>query len=82
MTENPLRIRDAEWEVMRTVWAHEGITSKDVVTVLEKKTGWKAATIKILDVLSRVCNKQSGKMISNMIAYTSLSKVEIAELKS
>lgn len=33
------------------------------------------------DVLSRVCNKQSGHVISNMIAEATLSKVDIAMLK-
>ncbi|MGX7388840.1 CopY/TcrY family copper transport repressor [Carnobacterium divergens] len=33
------------------------------------------------DVLSRVCNKQSGHVISNMIAEATLSKVDIAILK-
>ncbi|MGY0402478.1 CopY/TcrY family copper transport repressor [Carnobacterium jeotgali] len=33
------------------------------------------------DVLSRVCNKQSGHVISNMIAEATLSKVDIDMLK-
>ena len=33
------------------------------------------------DVLSRVCNKQSGHVISNMIAEATLSKVDINMLK-
>ncbi|SIN98692.1 copper transport repressor, CopY/TcrY family [Carnobacterium alterfunditum] len=33
------------------------------------------------DVLSRVCHKQSGHVISNMIAEATLSKVDIAMLK-
>lgn len=112
-----IKITDAEWEVMRTVWANESITSKEVISILENKKQWKSATIKTLlgrlvdkgalkteqegrkfiysaavteeesidtyteDVLSRVCNKQSRKVIGNMIADATLSKSDIAKLK-
>lgn len=117
MIETSIKITDAEWEIMRTVWANPSITSKEVATILENKKQWKAATVKTLlgrlvekgaikteqegrkfiysavvteeesidnytdDVLSRVCNKQAGKVIGNMIADASLSKSDIAELK-
>ena len=96
MQETALNITDAEWEVMRTVWANESITSKEVIRILGDKKEWKPGTIKTLlarlvdkgalkteqqerkyiytaavtegesintyteDILSRVCNKQSG----------------------
>ena len=30
-------ITDAEWEVMRVVWANDRVTSKKVISVLKKK---------------------------------------------
>lgn len=39
-------ITDAEWEVMRVVWANNKVTSKEISQVLQKKKGWKSATIK------------------------------------
>ena len=30
-------ITDAEWEVMRVVWANDRVTSKKIISVLKKK---------------------------------------------
>jgi len=38
----------AEWQVMRIIWTLGQATSKQVIDILEKKTDWKAATIKTL----------------------------------
>lgn len=54
--KNPIRITDAEWEVMRVIWAHGTITSKEIIQVLEKKMNWKEATIKTL--LGRLVEKE------------------------
>lgn len=110
------RITDAEWEIMRVVWANGSTTSREIIEVLEDKMDWKAATIKTLigrlvdkealqthkegrkfiysaliserdsmndyteEVLSRVCNKQAGKVIGNMLAGASLSQTDIQNL--
>ena len=50
-----LHITDAEWEVMRVVWANTQVTSKEVISILEKKMEWKQATIKTL--LGRLVEK-------------------------
>ena len=50
-----LHITDAEWEVMRVVWANTQVTSKEVISILEKKMDWKQATIKTL--LGRLVEK-------------------------
>ena len=113
----PLNITDAEWEVMRVVWANKYVTSREIRDVLEVEKDWKSATIKTLlgrlvdkgalrtekdgrrfiysavvteqesmatfidDVLSRVCNKQSGNVIGDIVERTELSKSDIAMLK-
>ena len=41
-------ITNAEWEVMRVVFAQGNISSKGIIDVLAKKRGWKEATIKTL----------------------------------
>ena len=33
-------ITDAEWEVMRVVWANDRVTSKKVISVLQEKMDW------------------------------------------
>lgn len=38
----------AEWQVMRIIWTLGEATSKQVIEILERKTEWKAATIKTL----------------------------------
>ncbi|MGK3859537.1 BlaI/MecI/CopY family transcriptional regulator, partial [Enterococcus faecium] len=37
---NP-HITDAEWEVMRVVWANGRVTSKEVIFTLGEKMDWK-----------------------------------------
>ena len=46
LTVQDSKITDAEWEVMRVVWANNEVTSKEISQVLQKKKGWKSATIK------------------------------------
>lgn len=43
-----LHITDAEWEVMRVIWAHGSLTSREIIEILESKMQWKAPTIKTL----------------------------------
>lgn len=50
-----LNITDAEWEVMRVVWANTQVTSKEVISTLEEKLDWKQATTKTL--LGRLVEK-------------------------
>lgn len=45
---NDIAISDAEWEVMRVVWAQDSTTSSEIIDVLSKKMSWKAPTIKTL----------------------------------
>ena len=50
-----LHITDAEWEVMRVVWANDRVTSKEVISILKEKMDWKQAAIKTL--LGRLVEK-------------------------
>lgn len=43
-----IKITDAEWEVMRVVWAHGSVTSREIIEILESKMQWKVPTIKTL----------------------------------
>jgi len=47
MSEN-LNISDAEWEVMRVVWASSQSTSQEISRVLNGKRGWSESTVKTL----------------------------------
>lgn len=48
-------ITDAEWEIMRVVWAMNETTSTEIIDVLKSKTDWKPSTVKTL--LSRLVGK-------------------------
>ena len=43
-----IKITDAEWEVMRVIWAHGSLTSREIIEILESKMQWMAPTIKTL----------------------------------
>ena len=72
-------ITDAEWEVMRVVWANSEVTSKFVAEVLCEKMNWKQATIKAL--LNRLLKKNILKKreIGNKYIYsTDFTEKEVA----
>lgn len=115
-TTAPVTISEAEWEIMRVVWANVSVTSREVIDILEDKMAWKESTIKTLigrlvdkevletkkegrkfiytanineaetvksyseDILSRVCNKHNGLVISQFIKEAQLSTSDIEEL--
>ena len=50
-----MEISEAEWEIMRVVWANGQSTSSEILTILSQKTSWKSSTVKTL--LSRLVQK-------------------------
>ena len=46
---------DAEWVVLRVVWAQKRATSRDVIDILQPKYHWSASTVKTL--LQRLVKK-------------------------
>lgn len=48
MSQENINITEAEWEVMRTLWAKENITSGEIIKILQQKKQWSIATIKTL----------------------------------
>lgn len=116
MTPTQITISEAEWEIMRVVWANKAVTSREVIDILEEKMDWKESTIKTLlgrlvekgalatkkegrkfiytanmiegdtvknysyDILSRVCNKQNGQVVKNIVEDAQLSQADIEEL--
>lgn len=65
-------ISDAEYQVMRIVWADAPISTNEVVEKLEKTTAWKPKTIQTL--LSRLVKKGAldYKKESRVFVYTPL----------
>jgi BlaI family transcriptional regulator, penicillinase repressor len=54
LDEQP-RISDAEWEIMKIIWAKSPATASDVIHALRDNKSWKDKTIKTL--LSRLLQK-------------------------
>lgn len=52
----PVKVSEAEWEVLRVIWTQELTTSQEVIKVLETTMDWKPATIKTL--LGRLVKKE------------------------
>ncbi|MGO4272247.1 penicillinase repressor BlaI [Paenibacillus sp. TAF58] len=50
-------ISDAEWEVMKVLWAKAPCTANEVIESLEAQTDWKPKTVRTL--LNRLTQKQA-----------------------
>ncbi|MGL4624218.1 MAG: CopY/TcrY family copper transport repressor [Culicoidibacterales bacterium] len=51
-----MKISNAEWQVMKVVWAKNGVTSREIMAALGGKFDWTPSTVKTL--LSRLVEKQ------------------------
>lgn len=70
-----LNISDAEWEVMRVVWASGESTSQDITTVLNGKRGWSQSTVKtLLGRLTRKGHLQARKNARHFVYTTHLDE--------
>ncbi|MGX7108720.1 CopY/TcrY family copper transport repressor [Facklamia miroungae] len=49
-------ISDAEWEIMRIVWSHQPLTSRQIIDIANQFSDWKEATIKTL--INRLLQKK------------------------
>jgi BlaI family transcriptional regulator, penicillinase repressor len=49
------RISDAEWLIMRVLWAKSPATSKDVIAALDEETRWNPKTV--LTLINRLVDK-------------------------
>lgn len=81
MSEN-LNISDAEWEVMRVVWASGESTSQDIALVLSGKRGWSQSTVKTL--LGRLTAKgylEARKDARRFVYTTHLEEPETLKLE-
>lgn len=54
--QNNSRISQAEWEVMKVLWAQSPATANDVVNALSEKTLWNSKTIRTL--INRLVKKK------------------------
>lgn len=62
-----LKISDAEWEVMKTIWEKSPLTSSEIVEKLSDKHDWSPRTIKTM--LSRLTKKEAITFVSEGKSY-------------
>ncbi len=62
------QVSEAEWEVMKILWAHHPLSSNEIVERLEGRAQWKEKTIKTL--ISRLVNKKALGYTQNGRAYS------------
>lgn len=67
MNEIP-RISDAEWEVMKVLWAKSPQTASDVIQALSNKNDWSPKTIRTL--ITRLVQKKAIDFAPNSKPYT------------
>lgn len=70
-------ISDAEWEVMRVVWANSPITSRQAIDILCQKMNWRESTVKTL--LRRLVDKKALKIEKRQrkfLYHENISEVE------
>jgi BlaI family penicillinase repressor len=71
------KISEAEWEVMRVLWAFSPRTANDIVEVLTGKTHWKRETIRTL--INRLVGKKVLKFEKRGRQYHYSPRVTEAE---
>ena len=56
-----IKISDAEWEVMKILWASSPMTANDIAAILETRQKWNPRTTKTL--LNRLLKKRAVKYV-------------------
>jgi BlaI family penicillinase repressor len=77
------KISNAEWEVMKIIWNHPGITSINIIQALKGKSQWKPATVKSL--INRLLNKNAiefNKLGNEYLYFPLVSEDECIKLES
>lgn len=72
-----ISISDAEWEVMRVVWANETITSREIINTLMQIKDWKEGTIKSL--LNRLIQKEAIGKNDSMTPYSYYPMISLVD---
>jgi BlaI family transcriptional regulator, penicillinase repressor len=77
------KISDAEWEIMKIIWANSEISSFNIIKELKDKSKWKPATIKSL--INRLLNKKAigfNKLGYEYLYFSLVSKNDCINLES
>lgn len=74
--KNPMRITQAEWEVMTVIWERAPVPASIVAEVLQEKREWTLTTVRTL--LRRLVNKGAleQRLEGKRYVYTALASME------
>ncbi|MDP4093210.1 MAG: BlaI/MecI/CopY family transcriptional regulator [Bacillota bacterium] len=78
-----IKISDAEWQVMKVIWAKSPIASNEIVEILKKTTKWSPTTVYTL--INRLVNKKAIRVEAGStpnICYPLVSQEEIRHEES
>lgn len=67
-----LAVTEAEWEIMRVLWANGAMTSREIIDILAEAMDWKPATIKTLIGRLREKNAVSAQKNGRQYIYEAL----------
>lgn len=79
MRKKLIELTEAEWAIIKSVWAGEPCTAPDIQQKLEKQTGWTYSTVRTL--MDRMVAKRllKAKKIRNVTLYESAITREQAQ---
>jgi BlaI family penicillinase repressor len=75
--KTPIRITEAEWEVMAVAWERAPVPASTVVEVLEHRKQWTLATVRTL--LRRLVNKRALRQESEGKRYLYTPLISMAQ---
>ena len=73
-----MRITEAEWKVMKVLWAKSPASARDVLEAIEAETGWAYTTVKT--ILNRLVEK--GALTMRRRANTNLYDAAITRIQA
>jgi len=74
-----IKITEAEWLIMKTLWEKDTLTSLEIIEMLKKDSTWKPTTIQTL--LSRLVKKGAVEVIKESKSYRYYSIVVEEQLR-
>jgi len=63
----PIRISDAEWEVLDVLWTRGEVSASQIATTLKSKTGWSLGAVR--SFLTRLINKGVVELLDDEPIY-------------
>jgi BlaI family transcriptional regulator, penicillinase repressor len=73
MSKKPIELTEAEWRIIKAVWAGEPCTAPGIQSVLEGETGWTYSTVRTLMDRMVVKGLLAAKKLGKMTTYRAVA---------